>query len=132
MPSPHRVKTPLAKNLIYYRKQSKLTQQALADILGITRSAYGYYEIDTAPPLPVLRKLAKIYGVSLDQLADGGERRQSGDGAAGAGGKETNPGDLIEANGDERALLYSFRLLNQSQKAQVQKIISSLINKLEP
>ena len=54
-----------------YRKAAKLTQQQVADALGIQRSAYAYYEIDkTVPKLPTLSNIAKLYNISIDQLVN--------------------------------------------------------------
>lgn len=65
-------KKNLAERLKMYRKAADLTQQQVADALGIQRSAYAYYEIDkTAPKLPTLSNIAKLYNVSIDQLVNG-------------------------------------------------------------
>lgn len=51
------------------RKKSGLTQEDVAKQLGITRSAYTYYETDkTQPSLETAAKLADIFKVSLDYL----------------------------------------------------------------
>ncbi|MDD6729077.1 MAG: helix-turn-helix transcriptional regulator [Eubacteriales bacterium] len=62
-------KATLSDRLKFYRKAAKLTQQQVADALGVQRSAYAYYEINkTTPKLATLSKLAKLYNVSVDQL----------------------------------------------------------------
>ena len=44
-----------------------MTQQYVADKVGITRATLSNYEIDRrTPDLKTLRKLAECYGVSLD------------------------------------------------------------------
>lgn len=64
-------KSNLSEKLKYYRKAAKLTQQQVADALGIQRSAYAYYEIDkTAPKLPTLSNIAKLYNISIDELVN--------------------------------------------------------------
>ncbi len=61
----------LSERLKYYRKAASLTQQQVADALGIQRSAYAYYEIDkTSPKLPTLSNIAKLYNISIDQLVN--------------------------------------------------------------
>lgn len=53
------------------RKEKKLTQQEIADKLGITRQAYGYYENEKSkrePDLATIQKLAEIFGVTTDYL----------------------------------------------------------------
>ena len=51
------------------RLQEKLTQQQLADRLGITKSVVSYYELQERYPSPeILIKLASIFHVSTDYL----------------------------------------------------------------
>jgi transcriptional regulator with XRE-family HTH domain len=51
------------------RKQSGMTQQQLADKLGITKSVISYYELSERTPSPdVLKDLAIIFHVSADYL----------------------------------------------------------------
>lgn len=51
------------------RKRRKLTQEDIAEQLGITRSAYTLYETGkTQPSLETAVKLADIFQVSLDYL----------------------------------------------------------------
>ena len=49
------------------RKGQKMTQQYVADKVGITRATLSNYEIDRrTPDLKTLRKLSECYGVGLD------------------------------------------------------------------
>lgn len=49
------------------RKGQKMTQQYVADKVGITRATLSNYEINRrTPDLRTLRKLAECYGVGLD------------------------------------------------------------------
>lgn len=51
------------------RLQEGLTQQQLADRLGITKSVVSYYELQERYPSPeVLTKLASVFHVSTDYL----------------------------------------------------------------
>ena len=57
------------KKLKELRKQSGMTQQQLADKLGITKSVVSYYELSERTPSPeVLKDLALIFRVSADYL----------------------------------------------------------------
>lgn len=52
------------------REDSDLTQQQLADILGITRQQYQLYESGKREmPMHLFIALSKYYNVSLDYLA---------------------------------------------------------------
>ena len=56
-------------NLKKLRLQEGLTQQQLADKLGVTKSVISYYELQERSPSPeVLTKLAFIFHVSTDFL----------------------------------------------------------------
>lgn len=55
--------------LQYLRKAKKLTQEEMADILGVKLSTYQKYERDAiSPPYDTLCKIADFYGVSTDYL----------------------------------------------------------------
>lgn len=54
------------------RLSKRLSQQDVADYLGITRQAYGRYENGQAEPgIENLRKLAKFFDINLEYLIDG-------------------------------------------------------------
>ncbi|MBR1529212.1 MAG: helix-turn-helix transcriptional regulator [Oscillospiraceae bacterium] len=51
------------------RKQSGLTQQQLAELIGVTKSVISFYELKERSPSPdVLIKLSYIFHVSTDYL----------------------------------------------------------------
>ena len=51
------------------REKKRLSQQQLADWLGLTRPSISNYENNTqTPPADTLVRLADIYGVSVDYL----------------------------------------------------------------
>lgn len=59
----------LANNLRFLRKEYNLTQEALSDMLNISRQAYSNYETNKrTPDLDALLRLAQFYHVSLDDL----------------------------------------------------------------
>jgi transcriptional regulator with XRE-family HTH domain len=52
-----------------YRKEMKLTQEQLAEIMGVTVGAVSKWESgQSSPDIMLLPKLAKLFGVSLDVL----------------------------------------------------------------
>lgn len=58
-------------NLIQLRKYHRLTQEALAEKVGVTRQAIAKWEAgETIPDLDKCRTLAEIFEVSLDDLAN--------------------------------------------------------------
>jgi transcriptional regulator with XRE-family HTH domain len=57
------------QRLTFLRKQKKLTQQALSDLIGIHVTQMRRYEAGTSQPtLEILRKLAIALSVSADML----------------------------------------------------------------
>ena len=64
----------VAKNIKLMREASCLTQDKVAEFLGIGRSAYSNYELGARDiPLNVMESLADLYGVDLYLLYEGNE-----------------------------------------------------------
>jgi transcriptional regulator with XRE-family HTH domain len=59
----------LGRNIQKVRKEKKLTQEQLAEKLGITLTYMGYFEIGhRVPNLKMLAKIADILGVQVKNL----------------------------------------------------------------
>ena len=58
----------LNSNLKFLRKKKSLTQEALAEALGISRSKLAGYELNINPPIETLVKISDYLRVSLDIL----------------------------------------------------------------
>lgn len=62
----------LTIRLIKTRREKRLSQQALADLIGVSRSALAQWETDMSrPSLDNLRKIAEVMEVSFEWLATG-------------------------------------------------------------
>ena len=60
------------------RKECKLTQQQVADILGLDRSTYSYYELGhLKPSVEVVVKLSAIFNADLEWLTGAGRAENS-------------------------------------------------------
>lgn len=60
---------PLKNSLALLRKEKGLTQQQVADILGIKRSSYAQYETgNRQPDYSILQALADYYDCTVDYL----------------------------------------------------------------
>jgi AbrB family looped-hinge helix DNA binding protein len=58
-------------NLVQMRKVLQLTQEDIAEKLGVTRQSVAKWEAgDSVPDLDKCKQLADIFGVSLDDLAN--------------------------------------------------------------
>ena len=61
----------LGEKLRFYRTAQGYTQKEIAYILSMERSTYTYYELDkTLPALQAVRRLANLYGVTMEFLLD--------------------------------------------------------------
>ncbi|MDO5133961.1 MAG: helix-turn-helix domain-containing protein [Eubacteriales bacterium] len=59
------------ENLIQLRKLRRMTQEEVAEKVGVTRQAVAKWESgETVPDLDKCRTLAELFGVSLDDLAN--------------------------------------------------------------
>lgn len=62
-------KQVLADNLIFLRNIKGLTQEQVAEVIGISRQSYSKWEQgETYPDIDKCDKLAKYYGVTIDSL----------------------------------------------------------------
>ena len=74
----------LHEKIFYYRKRSGLSQEALAEILGVSRQAVSKWETgDSQPELANLLAMARTFGVTTDHLlsdeeAPSEEKREEG------------------------------------------------------
>lgn len=76
------------------RKQHSLTQQQLADKLSVSRETVSGWETGrNQPDINTLRKLAKIYGISLDQLV--------------SSANDSDMKAIMRASGHSRLFLYT-------------------------
>lgn len=59
----------LGKRIVMSRKRLGLTQDALAELLGVTAQAVSKWENDqSCPDITMLPKLAEVFGISTDEL----------------------------------------------------------------
>lgn len=133
----------LGMTLKYYRENSELSQQQVANSLNIDRSTYTYYETGkTTPSAATLLKLAKIFNVpcavfleSINQelrlhsiVADSNQ-----DGKKKRGEYEGYPitadDRIYGLSKEEKELIISYRVLDEEKKAQFDEFIKNLLQK---
>lgn len=67
-----------SENLLYLRKKNKITQEELADKLGVSRQSVSKWETGEAyPETEKLIDLCDIFGVTLDDMVRGGLDKQA-------------------------------------------------------
>lgn len=83
----------LKETLAALRRKKGLSQQELAEALGVSRQAVSRWEVGaSAPGTDNLLALSKLYGVSLDTLVGGAEPEAAPEAEPEARGTETAPG----------------------------------------
>ena len=61
----------IGNNIVNLRKKSGLSQEELAEKVGVARQTISKWELgETSPDLKQAKELSKIFKVSLDELAD--------------------------------------------------------------
>ena len=62
----------IGQNISHFRKQRGMTQEELAEKMAVTAQAVSKWECDTSyPDITVMRTLAKVLEVSMDELMEG-------------------------------------------------------------
>ena len=61
----------LGNKIIKLRKRDKLSQEMLADKIGVSRQTISNWELNvTKPDTEYIKKISKIFGISIDELLD--------------------------------------------------------------
>ena len=61
----------LGNKLVKLRKENKLSQDSLADKLGITRQTISNWELNiTKPDIVQIKNISEIFNISIDELLD--------------------------------------------------------------
>ena len=64
----------LGQNIATFRKEKNITQEALAEICGVSSQAVSKWENDiSCPDITLLKTIARTFGISVDELMDDGE-----------------------------------------------------------
>lgn len=66
------MKPTIGQNIAFYRKKAGMTQEELSEKIGVTAQAISKWENDLSyPDLEIVRRLAEIFGITVDQLLNG-------------------------------------------------------------
>ena len=130
-------KHTLGERLRNFRKENGYSQSHLANILGIERSTYTYYEVGkTVPVIFDLMRLADLYNVTLDELlgfhADSsdplafGDPRQPVKTAAQRKNKDAYLSEAVQdLSSGERQFLAYYRSATPAERAQMLDFLRS-------
>ena len=114
--------TYLSNVLTNYRKVNKLSQEDVARHLGITRSAYAYYELGrTEPSNENLRILAKLYSAPIEDFfpPDKNSSMNFSDNSTDMFENSAIPARMGALSDDERKLIALFRVADLPQKRKI-------------
>lgn len=120
-------KIELAERLRKHRKRIGLTQEHMANELGVDRSAYAYYEAGrSAPQIDKLVKISNMFGVQVDELLGNSEKALKLRQDAPAFKREN--GDITSGwlTQEERKLVVAFRKLRLDDQEKVCATIKEL------
>lgn len=118
----------LARQLRYLRKKANLTQQQVADVLGINRSTYAYYETGkTSPKLQTLQALARIYNTNVDILLESGRSDNSVLNSPDRFEKWYSNDKFNQLSDFEKAVLLRVRILSLDERRELIRFLDSFI-----
>ena len=61
----------IGNKILELRKKNNLSQDALAEKIGVTRQTISKWELgETSPDIKQAKELSKVFNVSLDELTD--------------------------------------------------------------
>lgn len=129
LPKDQQLTAVIADRLVKLRRMAGLTQDNIADAVGIGRTNYSHYEKAKACPPPyMLARLASIFNVSVDFLL----ARESAPISAlhdnAFPGFEELEQTLSRLNNDELTLVLQFRQLSPKQKQELFRLSTALLN----
>ena len=106
-------------NLRLLRNEKKISQQALADILGVTQPAIYKYETQKIEPdIETLRRMADYFETSVDYIVDHTDIR-----------RKIEPTDRYDLNETEAEVIDGFRNLTPDERACILMTIKAFLRK---
>lgn len=109
-----------------YRKAHNLTQQKVADYLGLDRTTYSKYETMRRPEIDVILKLSLLYEISLDDFMSP-FFKDSDSPSALVTVDSPKPEKLERISSEEEKLLMLYR--NSIRKAEIMKTAENIFNR---
>ncbi len=121
----------VAESLRKIRKEHKLTQQDIANVLGVDRTTYTLYETgNTNPPIESLEKLSSIYNATIGYILgkeEDNHRERIGTGANMV--REGSVDPLAYLPKDEQTLLIAYRVLSDEDKDKLRNSVIEALKK---
>lgn len=101
----------MIKNLKALRKDFKISQQQLADIIGVSQQSVNKYENqDVEPDIAILIKIADFFSVSVDYLI----------------GRTSSPDFSVSSlSKDEKLIISKYKTLTKKEKEIIKLVINN-------
>lgn len=114
------VKVLLNERLRAMRQACRLTQQQVADALGLDRSTYTYYECGRSQPnLDILSNICDIFNISLGELLELNGLPYAVDDSGNTSVPEAANEKLNGLSNEEQNLILAFRRLPAKQRKDI-------------
>ena len=115
----------LNQRLKHFRTTSGLTQQQVADVLGLDRSTYAYYESGkTTPDIKSVNKLLKIFNISYYELMEEPDPTAVNVADPDSQDDDEDKLHIYDLSKSEKRLVIYFRVLSPNQQKDLLKSIS--------
>ena len=123
--------TPISVKLRELRHAFCMTQEEVAEVLGMSRTSFSKYENGASlPPLNVMRKLSKIYNVPIEYLIHDNDRFVVLN--DGKNTEEPDPNNLAasfaQLTPEERLIIMKLRLMTAEQKSEFLKDLNEYVD----
>lgn len=116
----------LSQHLREIRLEHNLTQKNIADVLGVDRTTYTYYENGVTTPSPdTLYKLSRIYNVTVGYLM-GVEDNVPGDSVRSGVVLSSGTDPIASLSKEEKELLMCFRVLSPAEKEKARELLREM------
>ncbi|MER2081538.1 MAG: helix-turn-helix transcriptional regulator [Ruminococcus sp.] len=111
-----------SENLVRLRKATGMTQQQVAEKLGINRTTYTKYETGvTEPSFEMLLRISELLGVGIDTLFNGGAERELL--------LSVSDSKKSALSDDEVEILEAYRSLSEKERAKIRDGMKKLSDK---
>ncbi len=130
MPKDLQLTALIADRLVKLRRMAGLTQDNIADAVGIGRTNYSHYEKAKACPPPyMLARLAAVFGVSVDFLLGREQLVPTVLRDSGFPGFDDMTEQLSRLKEDELILVLQYRQLSPEQKRELFTLTADFLDK---
>lgn len=108
----------MVKNLKFMRSNKNISQQQLAEVIGISQQSINKYENHSVEPdIEILIKLADYFNTSIDFLVGNTDIEH-----------KIEYVEKTDLNNDEKKMIENYRKLNDNQKEALQNLLKCFDN----